>query len=98
MTLATMRIRAAHWVWDVDIRSLHGGRRFLIGSLRMGQALVRAMIGGQLTLHAMSLVYTTLLSLVPLMAVSFSILKSFGVHHQALPFLVQFLAPLGAQQ
>lgn len=98
MTLATMRIRASHWVWDVDIRSLRGGRRFLIGALRMGHALVRALIDDQLTLHAMSLVYTTLLSLVPLMAVSFSILKSFGVHHQALPFLVQFLSPLGAQQ
>ena len=98
MTLATMGIRAKHWVWDVDIRSLHGGRRFLIGSLRMGHALFRALMDDPLTLHAMSLVYTTLLSIVPLMAVSFSILKSFGVHHQALPFLVQFLAPLGAQQ
>ncbi len=98
MTLTAMRGRAASWVWDVDIRSLRGGRRFVTGALRMGHALARAMVDGQLTLQAMSLVYTTLLSLVPLMAVSFSVLKSFGVHHQALPLLGQFLSPLGAQQ
>jgi len=98
ITLAVLRGRAVHWVWDEDIRSLRGGRRFLVGALRMGHALIRAMIDGQITLHAMSLVYTTLLSLVPLMAVSFSVLKSFGVHHQALPLLTQFLAPLGTGQ
>lgn len=98
MTLATMRGRAAAWVWDVDIRSLRGGRRFLIAALRIGHALATALVDGQLTLHAMSLVFTTLLSIVPLMAVSFSVLKAFGVHHQILPLLVQFLSPLGVQQ
>jgi len=48
-----------------------------------------------LTLQAMSLVYTTLLSLVPLIAVSFSVLKGFGVHNQIEPWLYNFLAPLG---
>ena len=72
-----------------------GGRRFLIGALRIGHALARTLVDGHLTLQAMSLVYTTLLSLVPLLAVSFSVLKSFGVHHQALPLLVQFLSPPG---
>ncbi len=50
---------------------------------------------GQLTLRAMSLVYTTLLSLVPLLALSFSLLKAFGVHSQIEPLLRNFLAPLG---
>ena len=48
-----------------------------------------------LTLQAMSLVYTTLLSLVPLIAVSFSVLKGFGVHNQVEPMLSSVLAPLG---
>jgi membrane protein len=43
----------------------------------------------------MSLVYTTLLSLVPLLAVSVSVLKAFGVHNQVEPALAGFLAPLG---
>ena len=48
-----------------------------------------------LSLHAMGLVYTTLLSIVPLLAVSFSVLKAFGVHNQLRPLLLNFLEPLG---
>lgn len=50
----------------------------------------------ELTLRAMSLVYTTLLSLVPLLAFSISLLKAFGVVDNKLePFLLSFLEPLG---
>ncbi len=60
-------------------------------------AVIRDVINGQLTLHAMSLVYTTLLSIVPLLALSFSVLKALGVHQRMEPFLYQFFQPLGAQ-
>ena len=43
----------------------------------------------------MSLVYTTLLSLVPLLAISFSVLKGFGVRNQIEPLLLSALNPLG---
>jgi membrane protein len=43
----------------------------------------------------MSLVYTTLLSIVPLLALSFSVLKAFGVYNQIQPMLLGVLAPLG---
>lgn len=59
--------------------------------------LLRDLAFGQLTLRAMSLVYTTLLSIVPLLALSFSVLKAFGVHNQIQPLLVNLLAPLGEQ-
>ena len=59
--------------------------------------LARDLAFGQLTLRAMSLVYTTLLSIVPLLALSFSVLKAFGVHNQIQPLLVNLLAPLGEQ-
>ncbi|MDH3633970.1 MAG: YihY/virulence factor BrkB family protein [Gammaproteobacteria bacterium] len=52
---------------------------------------------GMITLRAMSLVYTTLLAMVPLLAVSISVLKGFGVHDQLEPTLVSLLAPLGEQ-
>jgi membrane protein len=45
--------------------------------------------------RAMSLVYISLLSLAPLLAVSFSILKGFGVHNQIEPLLFELLTPLG---
>jgi membrane protein len=48
-----------------------------------------------LGLRAASLTYATLLSLVPLLAVTFSVLKAFGVQQLIEPFLSQTLAPLG---
>ena len=66
-------------------------RHFLQLMLMVG----RDLLGGMLTLRAMSLVYTTLLSIVPLLAVSISVLKGFGVHDQLEPMLIRFLAPLG---
>lgn len=48
-----------------------------------------------LGLRAASLTYATLLSLVPLLAVTFSVLKAFGVQQLIEPFLTQTLAPLG---
>lgn len=58
-------------------------------------ALVRELDDGGLKHRAMSLVYTTLLSLAPLLAVSFSVLKGFGIHHQIEPLLLDLLEPLG---
>jgi membrane protein len=58
-------------------------------------ALFHDMHQGNITLRAMGLVYTTLLSLVPLLALSFSVLKGFGVHNQMEPLLLRLLAPMG---
>ena len=65
--------------------------------LRYIYGLSRDIMFGQLTLRSMSLVYTTLLSVVPLIAFSFSILKGLGKHKELEPLLFDFLAPLGAQ-
>ncbi len=72
-----------------------GWRSWLIDALRITIAVIRDLAEGQLTLRAMSLVYTTLLSLVPLLAISFSVLKGFGIHNQIEPLLLNLLAPLG---
>lgn len=60
-------------------------------------AIARDFITGTLPLRATSLVYTTILSIVPLLALSFSVLKGFGVHNQLEPILLEQLAPLGEQ-
>ena len=70
------------------------------GVLRLVRTVLilgRDLAMGQLTLRAMSLVYTTLLSIVPLLALSFSVLKAFGVHNQIQPMLLKLLEPLGDQ-
>lgn len=58
-------------------------------------ALTRDLLTGELSLRAMSLVYTTMLSVVPLLAFSFSVLKGLGLHRQIEPLLSNFLAGLG---
>lgn len=50
-----------------------------------------------LSLRAMGLTYSTLLSLVPLLAVTFSLLKAFGIQNQIEPVLARALEPLGEQ-
>jgi len=69
--------------------------RWLLQAGRIVERLADDIYHGQLNLYAMSLVYTTLLSIVPVLAVSFSVLKGFGVHNQLEPTLLAFLAPLG---
>ncbi|SFM68257.1 YihY/virulence factor BrkB family protein [Marinobacter zhejiangensis] len=64
---------------------------------RTAYALIRDLVTGNLALHAMSLVYTTLLSIVPLLALSFSVLKAMGVHQKLEPLLFQFFQPMGEQ-
>lgn len=82
------------FVWDEgDTRPKW--HRPLSRVLQLIWAIARDLAAGQITLRAMSLVYTTLLSLVPLIAISFSILKGFGVHNQVEPFLRSAMEPLG---
>jgi len=82
-------------VWQADIGSLPGWKRKSLLFLRGLQMLVDDLLAGSNTLHAMGLVYMSILSLVPLFAVMFSVLKGFGVHNQLQPLLLKGLAPLG---
>jgi len=71
--------------------------RILINFLRYVAALIRDIARGQITLHAVSLVYTVLLSIVPVLALCFSILKGLGVHRNedVISLVDNFLQPLG---
>ena len=82
-------------IWEGDLSALPWWQAWLIKSVQICYVVVRDVADGQLTLRAMSLVYTTLLALVPLLAVSFSVLKGFGVHTQIEPLLLKFLSPMG---
>lgn len=82
-------------VWNVDPATVPAWKRWLVHATRISVAIGRDLADGQLNLQAMSLVYTTLLSLVPLLAISFSVLKGFGVHNQLEPVLLNLMAPLG---
>jgi len=85
------------FVWG-DTLTKHGlpGRVVAI-VLRYLYAVLRDVMSGQLTLRSMSLVYTTLMSIVPLLAFSFSVLKGLGVHKELESRLSVLLEPLGEQ-
>lgn len=83
------------WEKDIESRSLLERLGITVG--RIMDSLVREFNRGQITLQVMGLAYTTLLSLVPLLAVSFSVLKAFGVYNELEPIMAEFLAPLGQQ-
>ncbi len=68
---------------------------WLLSTLRLLVCTVREIRAGDLTLRAMSLVYTTMLALVPLLALSFSLFKALGIHNQIEPMLLNMLQPLG---
>lgn len=84
-------------IWGNQLTKAGPPGRILVVVLRFLYAMVRDFFSGQLTMRAMSLVYTTLLSIVPLLAFSFAILKGFGVFSELEPYLDDLLAPLGPQ-
>jgi membrane protein len=84
-------------IWDVHLDSAPRWKAVSLRSARICYAVIRDLTAGTLTLRATSLVYTTLLALVPLLAVSFSVLKGFGVQNQIEPLLLNLLKPLGDQ-
>ena len=92
-----LRDRVEDFLWGSAAGTESGLKRRVRMPARFVYALARDLAEGQLTMRAMSLVYTTLLSLVPLLAFSFSVLKGFGVHRQIEPLLYEFLLPLGEQ-
>lgn len=89
--------QAERYVWTPRSAALPAWKKRVVGLARLLVVLVRDVAQGEIRLWTMSLVYTTLLSMVPLLALSFSVLKAFGVHNQVEPLLDNLLAPLGAQ-
>ncbi len=95
--IAVLRERFEQLVWSDMLYEYGIPGRILANVMRYTVALIRDMSTGGLMMRSMSLVYTTLLSVVPLLAFSFSVLKGFGVHNQLEPVLYTMLEPLGAQ-
>jgi len=93
MKFSPQQIKEFIWRERAPDTALPG--RYFIWFLRLVYVLGRDLIQGQLALRASSLSYTTLLSLVPLLAVSFSVLHAFGVYNMLEPLLLKFLEPLG---
>jgi membrane protein len=98
LDLNTLTSFEQRYLWEPDYRQAPPWQRVLVGMARTLMLLFRDIFHGDISLRAMSLVYTTLLSMVPLLALSFSILKGFGVQNQLDETLRAALAPLGEEK
>lgn len=94
-TLEQLRYFFKVALWQDIPEKASGIWQMWVNTLRVVYIMGRELATGELNLRAMSLVFTTLLSLVPLIAVAFSVLKAFGVHNQMEPLLLGLLEPLG---
>jgi membrane protein len=90
---------------DTSAPSLYVRLRFLLRRLWWGgetagrwiAAFVRELHETQLNLRAMSLVYTSIFTVFPLLAVALSLLKDFGLRRTLTPFLLRLFAPMGSR-
>ncbi len=85
----------AQWLFGPESRRTDAGGR-LRRAARYPYALLRDLAGGGLNLHAMGLVYASLLSVIPLLALSFAILASLHAQDLLQPLVREFFAPMGA--
>src|SRR5882757_2249331 len=89
------------WVEQLEDGLFTGSRAMgppwgpILRVVRYPAALIRDWLRGEISVRAMSLAYTTLLSVVPLLVFSFSILKGLGARGDLKFILEQFFAPLG---
>ncbi len=82
-------------LWQPHLQDAPLWRRTLIRSAQISIAIIRDLFQEQLSLRAMSLVFTTLIGFIPLFALTFAVLKSFGAHNAMEPTLLTLLEPLG---
>jgi membrane protein len=87
------RDKLENWLFAPEAAS--GWVKYLRRTAAYAYALLRDLLGGKLNLHAMGLVYATLLALVPLLAFSFAILRAFGGHRELEPLIFEFFRPMG---
>jgi membrane protein len=94
-SLQQMKSKVLESIWDVDLSELNRLNRLLHSSIKIAVMVGRGFIESLVKLQAMALAFKTLVSIAPLLAVVFSILKALGVHNRLEPALAEALAPLG---
>ncbi len=87
--------RFSQEIWQRDVYDMTRSRRIFTFWVRMLHVISDELITGDLRMRAMGLVYMSILSLVPLMAFAFSVLKGFGIQNKMQPVLTDLFSPLG---
>lgn len=82
-------------MWEVKPSQLSRFRRFVYPQLRLLYIVANGFVENNVPRQAAALTFTMLLSIAPFLAVTFSLLRAFGVPNRLQPFLAELLAPLG---
>ncbi|MBN2655334.1 MAG: YihY/virulence factor BrkB family protein [Nitrospirae bacterium] len=82
-------------LWNAIHETESRTKKWAKRTLQVAVKLISELKDGQLISRSQSLVYITILSFVPVIAVAFSLLKAFGFHNTVEPFLINMLEPLG---
>ncbi|MFT5219214.1 MAG: membrane protein [Planctomycetota bacterium] len=90
-----MRRKISDYVWGYNAWDTHSIQSFWRKFLQIMVTVVADLVGGMINLWAMSLVYTSLLSVVPLFAVSLWVVNGLGMQELLQPVLIRLLEPLG---
>ena len=94
-SIRQMRSDVFEQVLEAELDELTRVKRWGHAALKIAVMVWQDFFDNLVKLQAMALAFKTLLSLAPLLAVLFSILKAFGVHSRMEPVLAEALAPLG---
>jgi membrane protein len=84
--------RVTRIAWETDPDGYRGARRLALKSLQFLALILRNFWLDNCLLRGSALAFTTILSLVPLLALAFAILKGFGVQNQVEPLVLEQLS------
>ncbi|MFO7811717.1 MAG: YhjD/YihY/BrkB family envelope integrity protein [Pelovirga sp.] len=86
-----LRKQLKRLVWEQNLQEMHWLKRTLLRQLQMVFLVIRDFYNNRSLLRASALTYYTILSLVPLLALTFALLKAFGVQNQLQPLILDKL-------
>jgi len=84
-------------VWEFEVGELSRVRAFLLRQVQVAVLVGRDFYADRCMLRASALTYTTLLSIIPLLALMFSLLKGLGVQNTLEPIILEKIA-IGSEQ
>ncbi|MBN1465606.1 YihY/virulence factor BrkB family protein, partial [candidate division KSB1 bacterium] len=80
-----------------DYSKLSTLRKIVYQQAVIGYLVVRSYVEDKLPIRAAALVYSTLLAVFPLLAITFAVLRGFNYHIKIEPHLLEWAKPFGAQ-